>query len=308
MRLRKPGSSAQEPSKSNARARAEERRNSERPVVRPAGRREALKDRYSKAAASVAPVAKRSGAELVGIARELVRLPAAAFMRVAEIAGAYVLRAWLLVWPLLVAAWQLAGRGLAIAQREVTPARATVGVALLTAVALAGSQWADLREVSVGADSYVGLEDVATAPPVETKTVGSAHAWLGLPLALFAALVVVGSAGGRPKLARLLIGVGIAVVVISLAVDRPVGLDKGTLDIQYESVVATLLQGFWAQLVSGAVLILLAPVLMHVLSPTTADADRRRVRDGSARKRMQQVRGLGRRRAGRAGRTAEAGR
>ena len=128
------------------------------------------------------------------------------------------------------------------------------------------------------------------APPVETKTVGSAHAWVGIPLAVLAVLIVVGAARGRPKLARLLIGVGAAVVAISLFIDRPKGLDKGDLDIQYESVTATLLTGFWAQLVSGLVLILLAALLIRVLSPS-AETTSRRSGSKPARLRLPSFRG-----------------
>jgi hypothetical protein len=263
MRLRKPGSRASKAPSSSARERAAKRAESKRSVVRPAGRREAATDR----AGSFASVAKRSGIELAGIARELIRIPAALYMRIAERLGTYVLAAWRRVWPLLVRAWRLAGRGLGWAQRVATPARVTVAVALLTAAALAASQWADLSEISVGANNYIGLEDVAQAPPVSSKTVGSAHAWVGVPLAIVAALLIVAAARGRPKLTRVLIPIGIAVIVISLLVDRPEGLDKGNEAIAYESVTADLLPGFWAQLVSGGVLILLAVVLAKVLQP-----------------------------------------
>ena len=187
-----------------------------------------------------------------------------------------MLAAWLRIWPYLVRLWKLAGRVLARAERVVTPARVTVGVALLTAVALAGSQWADLSAVSVGTDAYIGLEDIAPAPEVTTKTVGDAHAWVGVPLALLAAFFIIGSARGRPGLARLLVPVGIAVIAISLLIDRPEGLDEGDNAVAYTSVSADLLTGFWAQLVSGIVLILLAVVLTRVLKPEKAAPSRAR--------------------------------
>lgn len=277
MRLRKPGSRVSEPSNSSARERAEARLARKRSAVqKPAAPRAAARDRYSSAASSLGGVARRSGAELLGIAQEILRIPAALYMRAAELTGAYVLRAWIFVWPVLVAAWRLAARGLALAQRTITPTRATAGVALLTAVALAGSQWADLSGIRVGADSYIGLEGVAPAPQVSEKSVGGAHAWAGVPLALLAAAIVAGSLTGRPRLAYGLIPIGAVVVAISLLVDRPEGLDEGTAAIAYQSVTAELLAGFWAQLMSGGVLILIAPVLVYVLreqrteSPTRA--------------------------------------
>jgi len=289
MRLRKPSSRASRSSKSRSRPTA---------PPRPAGRQEAAKDRYGKVAASLTTIARKSAVELYGIAREMIRLPAALFMRVAEILGAYVLRAWLALWPVLVAAWGLAGRGLAVAARVVTPARAVTLVALLTAAALAASQWADLRGITIDTNNYAGLEEIAPPPQVETQTVGTAHAWMGIPLAVLAALIVIGAARGRPKLARLLVGVGAAVVAISLFIDRPEGLDKGQLDIQYDSVTATLLTGFWAQLVSGVVLILLAPLLIRAFSPASA---KKPAGPKPARFRAPSLRGLGR-----SGRAAEA--
>lgn len=263
MRLRKPGSRASGASRPSARERSAKRAEERRPEAKSAGRREAATDR----AGTLASVAKRSAVELVGIARELVRIPAALYMRVAERLGGWVLAAWLVVWPYLVRGWHLAGRALSWAQRVVTPARVTVAVALLTALALAGSQWADLSSISTGTDAYEGLEDVVAAPEVTTKTVGDAHAWVGVPLAVLAALLIVGSVRGRPGLARLLIPIGIAVIAISLLIDRPEGLDEGNDAVAYESVTADLLPGFWAQLVSGGVLILLALVLTRVLRP-----------------------------------------
>jgi len=298
MRLRKPGSGRSTPAKSTARERAAERERRKDQIARPAGRREAAKDRYG----SFGGAAKRSGVELLAIARELVRIPAEIFLGIAERLGAYVLAAWLWVWPFLVRAWHLAGRALGFAQRAITPARATVAVALLTAVALAGSQWADLSAISVGIDAYIGLEDVAPAPEVSAKTVGSEHAWIGVPLALLAVLLILASATGRPKLSLGLVPVGATVVAISILVDRPAGLDEGTEAVAYESVMAELLVGFWAQLVSGAVLILLAPVLYRVIGtqrPEPARRARSRPGPGGLRSRL---------RPRRPRRTAEAGR
>jgi hypothetical protein len=285
MRLRKPGSRASGASRLSARERAAKRAENQRPGSKPAGRREAATDRFGTASS----VARRSAVELAEIARELVRIPAALYMRIAERLGGWVLAGWLVVWPYFVRLWKLAGRALAWAERVATPARVTVAVALLTAIALAGSQWADLSSVSVGTDAYEGLEDVAPAPEVSEKTVGSAHLWVGVPLAIVAALLIIGSARGRRGLARLLIPIGIAVVAISLFIDRPEGLDEGNNELAYESVTAELLPGFWAQLVSGIVLILLAVVLTWVLkperaAPRTAREGRTRAKRGGLRR------------------------
>ena len=298
MRLRKPGSGGQKRPLATAAERAEKRAQRRAAAPRPAGRRETTTD----GAARVAAVAKRSGVELFGIARELVRIPAALCLRVAEWLGEWVLRAWLLVWPYLLGLWRLARRALAYLERTLTPGRATVAVALATAIALAGSQWADLSSISVGVDAYKGVEDVAPAPEVSTKTVGSAHAWVGLALAVLAGAVIVLSARGRPRAARLLVPIGLAVVAISLLIDRPEGLDEGNSALAYESVSANLLAGFWTQLVCGVLLILLAFLLPPALE---AGAERSRGRVGAPAERKRERRRL---RLSRPRRTAEAGR
>ncbi len=243
---------------------------------------------------------RRSGVELYGIGRELVRIPAAAYMRAAEVAGALVLRAWLYVWPAFLKAWALAKRVLAFLEINLTPARVTLAVAGLTAVALAGSQFADYRGVTIGASAYANVEGVAGPPQVDVASAGSAHAWLGLPLAALAALIIAGCATGRWKLARMLIPVGVTVVVISLAIDRPKGLDAGDAAVAYDSVTAKLLGGFWSQLVSGVVLILLAPVLSRVLRHARGDRQ-------PAKERKINLLSMRRLRSRRFGRTAEAG-
>jgi hypothetical protein len=269
MRLRKPGSRVSKPAESRLRKSARERPAGTRSVARPASRWEAAKDRYGKVAGSMQGAGKRSGVELLGISRELIRIPWEMYLGLAERLGAYVLAAWLWLWPYLVRAWKFAARAFVAAQRAVTPARAAIVVAFACAGALVASQWADLSAVSVGTANYAEVKGVAPPPQVSEKTVGSAHAWAGVPLGIVAALLIAGCASGRPKLARLLIVIGAAVVAMSIFVDRPEGLDEGNAAIAYESVTAELLTGFWAQLVSGAVLILLAPVLLRVIRPGT---------------------------------------
>lgn len=219
----------------------------------------------SKLAGTFGTTVRRVLLELYGITRELLRIPVALFMRAAEFTGALVLAAWLRAWPVLLALWRLGRRALAIAQVELSPARVTLAVVALTAVALAASQFADYRQVTIGSDAYSAVEGVASAPPIDTASTGSAHAWLGLPLALLAVLVAAGAATGRPRLAALLVPVGLAAVALSVFVDRPKGLDEGDAAIAYDGASAALLAGFWAQLVSGAVLAVLAPLLWRAL-------------------------------------------
>lgn len=205
--------------------------------------------------------------ELLSIAREMARIPAGMFMRVAEALGEIVLTAWRFVWPALLTAWSVAGRLLERAEEVVTPARAAIAVAVFVAAALAASQFADYHSVAIGVPDYAGVEGVASAPAVESAEAGSAHAWAGLPLAAAALLIVVRAAQGRWRAARLLAGVGVAVVAISLAIDLPKGLDEGDAALAYEGASAELLGGFWVQLACGAALIALAPLLTRLLEP-----------------------------------------
>lgn len=216
--------------------------------------------------------------------REMVRIPAGLFMRVAETVGAAVLIGWQAVWPVLVRAWAAAGRALAWAERTVTPARGAVAAAALVAILLALSQFATYHQVVIGAPEYTEVEAVAPPPPVERADAGSAHLWLGIPLGLLALGIVVRSATGRWKAARLLAAVGVAVVAISLAIDMPKGLDEGNAAIVYQGASAELLGGFWMQLMAGVTLIFMAPILTRLLEP------RARAAAASAPRRVQPIR------------------
>ena len=215
----------------------------------------------SKAPATLLRSVWRLGAELVSIAREMLRIPAQLYMRVAELAGAAVLAGWRLVRPVLEAALRGLGAALRLAQREVTPLRATVAVAVVAAIGLGASQFADYREITIGTPQYTGLDSVVPAPPVESSRTGEAHAWLGLVLALGALAVLGACLTGRWRLARLLVPIGLLAILLGLLVDMPKGLDEGDFAIQYEGAAASLLGGFWAQLATGAVLIAVAPLL-----------------------------------------------
>src|SRR5687768_9706858 len=100
---------------------------------------------FAGVAGTLAATLRRVLVELYGIVREMLRIPAALFMRVAEMAGALVLLGWEFLWPLVQALWRVTLRALAVAEREITPARATLAVAAVTAVTLAASQFADYR-------------------------------------------------------------------------------------------------------------------------------------------------------------------
>ena len=61
-------------------------------------------------------------------------------------------------------------------------------------------------------------------------------------------------------------------IAISLAVDAPKGLDEGQTAIAYEGASASLLEGFWMQIATGAVLIACGLLLPLYLRPAPAGA------------------------------------
>jgi hypothetical protein len=238
MRLRKPGSRPPEPAESGLR---EGRESTVRGIV----------------------------SELVAIALEMLRIPAGLYMRAAEWAGAVTLAGWRFLWPLLKALWRQLVRFFRVAEREVTPLRAALAVAAAAAIALAGSQFADYRAISIGTGDYVGVDTVAPPPEVADArdSAGSAHAWLGIPLAVAALVVVFLCARGNRRAAWWLAPIGLATIAISLIVDAPKGLDEGSAAVAYEGAEASLLGGFWVQLACAALLVALAPLISGLLAP-----------------------------------------
>ncbi len=226
----------------------------------------------AKDAAKLRATATTVLTELIKLGRELLVIPAQLWIAVAEVAGAVVLAGWRRgVRPALIAALAVAGAALRLAERYLTPARAVVAVALVALVALAISQWLDYRSVSVGNDAYSGdIQVVVPAPEVETAAAGEAHGWAMLPLAA-AGLAALGfGVVRRPGAARLLIVVGIVAIAISVIVDAPKGLDEGEAAVAYEGASASLLEGFWLQIVAGSVLIACGLMLPAYLRPAPA--------------------------------------
>src|SRR5215208_6331086 len=106
-------------------------------------------------------------AEVLAIAREMLAIPLAMILGLAERLGDVVLAVWRqLVRPLLVALLGLIRRALNVAEREVTPSRAVAAVAIAAAVLLAISQFAEYREVRAGVPAYAEVESVAPPPTV----------------------------------------------------------------------------------------------------------------------------------------------
>jgi amino acid permease len=132
---------------------------------------------------------------------------------------------------------------------------ALAALAVIAALALGASQFIDFSGVAVGATEYEG--DVGAPAPIPESakdTAGSAHFFVLVPAAILA-LVLIGLVfAGRPRLGGVVALIGLAGIVISLAVDLPQGLDKGTAGVAYQGTEARLLTGFWLQLGSSAVL------------------------------------------------------
>jgi hypothetical protein len=206
--------------------------------------------------------------ELYKLAREMLVIPVSLWMMIAEAAGAAVLAVWRFLRPILVAALRLLGKAEKAAERWVTPRRAVAAVCLAALVVLAVSQWSDYREISVGNSAYTGgVQDVAPAPDVATDRAGEAHAWVMIPIAVVGLLLVVAALSGRWRAGRLLAGLGVAVIAISLLVDLPKGLDEGSAAIAYEGAKASLLEGFWLQIASGAAMICCGLLLSRYTKP-----------------------------------------
>jgi hypothetical protein len=210
--------------------------------------------------------------EMLRIVREALVIPAQAWLALAEVAGAAVLAIWSPIMRAALAAYVQALAVLRWAQERVRPAYGVVAVCVAAAVALVVSQFMHYRGVSVGAPSYAGVEAVAPAPEVGRERAGAAHGWAPIPIALAALVVTVVAMRGRWRAARLLAPLGVAVLVISLAVDAPKGLDAGAAAAAYQGVEAVLLEGFWTQLVAGAVLACCGFLLAAHLRPRQASA------------------------------------
>ena len=164
-------------------------------------------------------------------------------------------------------------------ERLVTPARGIAVVVLVASITLGASQFTDYRAVQIDSAAYTGLENVAPAPEVGKRSPRSAHGLSVLGIAAAAFFVTVLAIGVNWRLARLLVVLAVAVILISLLVDAREGLREGLAGTTYEGAKATLLGGFWVQLGSAVTLAVTGPLLAAHLR------DRRAVRrDRSARR------------------------
>ncbi|HEY5908746.1 MAG TPA: hypothetical protein VIZ31_11935 [Vicinamibacteria bacterium] len=215
---------------------------------------------------------KTGGVEILAIAREMVAIPAGSALRLAEWLGLGILAVLRFLRPIAVAALHLARRGLKIAADEITPARALAAVTLAAAILLAVSQFLDYREVRAGVPAYADVEQVAPPPTVSgsTETAGSAHLYVLLLAAIASGVIVVLSMLGRWRLARLLLPIGLACLLITVLVDAPSGLDEGATAMQFQGAEARLLGAFWVEVTSAVVIALCGAMLAVQVRPKRA--------------------------------------
>lgn len=168
---------------------------------------------------------------------------------------------------------RLAGRDLAFAIRRstrrlgeaVTPLRATIAVAAVAAVAMAGSQLMDFGQVAVSSGDYAaypGLDSVAQAPPVATDSFGAGHGLAMLALAVVALVAIAMVAVGQRRWAWAIVGAGLVAGAIALGFDLSDGLDESAAALRYEGAKASLTEGFWVEVVSAGVLALTGGLIL----------------------------------------------
>ena len=169
-------------------------------------------------------------------------------------------------------------------ERTVTPLRTVAFVGAAAAVALGVSQFFDYHGVAVDAPDYAGeIGAVAPVPITGTESAGSAHLWILLPVAAAALVLAAVASRGRPRAAAGVAICGLLGIAVAIAIDLPQGLQVGRPGLAFTGTDAVLLQGFWAEIASSAVL-LLCGGLLAVYSRGVTPEERRR-RGTSARRR-----------------------
>jgi hypothetical protein len=177
-------------------------------------------------------------------------------------------------------------RAATAASRTITPGRAAALVLVAAGALLVVSQFIDYRGVEIGQPGYAGLPDVATAPTVEVRTAGAAHAYLLVPVGLAAMVLgVLALRREAKRLGLLVAALGILSLALILLVDLPHGLDEGSQTSRFAGTSAVLEDGFYAELAAAGAMVL-AGLLYYArpcripinLSGRAASARRRRPR------------------------------
>jgi hypothetical protein len=212
------------------------------------------------------------GRFILGGLRELGAL----WIRVAEILGEAILWSYRRLRPVVLAALRALRRALVWAERIVTPKRAVGFVVIAVAVTLAASQFVDYRGVRIGAPEYAGVESVAPAPQTDRQTTGSVHGYAMVPAAAVIIVAALLALRGRWRMARIIPVLAGLAIAVTLLLDARKGLDEGDAAIAYQGAQAVLIEGFWLQLASAAVLVVTGILLARYARLSGAPARRRR--------------------------------
>lgn len=152
-----------------------------------------------------------------------------------------------------------------------TPRRAICLTILAAAACLIAAQFVDYRAVEIDQLGYAGLP-AASAPTVDVKTAGQAHAFLLIPVALLTALLALVALRneGRRGLGRIIFVLGLISLAVVLLVDLPAGLDAGVQSSRFAGAKAVLYDGFYAQIAAAAGLMLGGALLSRARKPRLA--------------------------------------
>jgi len=122
---------------------------------------------------------------------------------------------------------------------------------VLSALALILAQFLDYTGIEVGSGGVESAVEVAPTPKIGTEQLGSVQLWIGIPLGI-AALIAMRLAGaGQWRLGRSLAAIGAIMLVVTIAIALPNGLDETDFQVAYTDAHAVLLAGFWVQLVAS---------------------------------------------------------
>jgi hypothetical protein len=182
----------------------------------------------------------------------------------------------------------------AFVERTVTPINTAMAVGIGAAIALGAAQFLDYSGIAVGDPLYQGEEaNVAPVPLTDVEKLGSAHAYVMLPLAVVAIVLIVLTRRGRWKLGRAVALIGLIGIAVTLLIDRPQALDAGPLADAYAGSEAKLLDGYYAQLIASIALLVMGPALGMQVKRESGSGGGERRRDGVGRRLRRKTKFMG---------------
>ncbi|HMJ73835.1 MAG TPA: hypothetical protein VK471_10780 [Solirubrobacterales bacterium] len=186
-------------------------------------------------------------------------------------AGVLLLRGLALLERWLLRGATRARRAATRLSAVLTPQRAICLTILGAAACLIAAQFVDYRAVEIDQLGYAGLP-AASAPTVDAKTAGQAHAFLLIPVALLAAFLALVALRneGRRGLGRVVFVLGLISLAVVLLVDLPAGLDAGVQSSRFAGAKAVLYDDFYAQIAAAAGLMLGGALLSRARKPRLA--------------------------------------